>query len=84
MKINWKLRIKNKATLIALITTTIGLIYSILSTFGVTPTIEQSQLVEWISILIGILATLGILVDPTTSGTSDSKQALNYDEPKED
>ncbi|WP_420911006.1 phage holin [Lysinibacillus fusiformis] len=27
---------------------------------------------------------LGIIIDPTTKGTSDSEQALNYDKPKGD
>ena len=82
MKIKWKLRLQNKATLIALSTAIIAFIYQILGLIGITPSISESQIVECAGMLINILAMLGIVIDPTTAGVNDRAQALKYDEPK--
>jgi phi LC3 family holin len=80
--INWKLRFKNKTTLIAMIGVVITFVYQMLSLFGVTPKISQDTVVQLVSLIINVLVTLGIVVDPTTHGISDSEQALNYQVPK--
>lgn len=80
--INWKLRFKNKTTLIAMIGAVITFVYQILSLLGVTPKISQDTVVQLVSLIINVLVALGIVVDPTTSGISDSEQALNYQVPK--
>ncbi len=82
--INWKLRLKNKTTLITLATTIIAAVYSILATFGVTPSITQEQTLNLIIAAISLLVSVGVVTDPTTAGVSDSKQALSYEEPKVD
>lgn len=82
--INWKLRFKNKTTLITLATAIVALVYQILGVFGVTPSISESNVIEGIGLIINALAVVGIVIDPTTEGTSDSKQALTYEEPKRD
>ena len=84
MKINWKVRVKNPYFWI-------GLVGVILTAMGVSPEMFTSwsavgnQLFEFISnpFMIGsvIVAVLGVLVDPTTTGISDSTRALSYDEP---
>ena len=84
MKIKWKLRLQNKATLIALVTAVIAFVYQILGFAGVVPPISESQIVECAGMLINILAMLGIVTDPTTAGVSDSEQALTYSEPKKE
>lgn len=80
--INWKLRFKNKTTLIAMIGTGITFVYQMLSLLGVTPKISQDTVVQLVSLIINVLVALGIVVDPTTHGISDSEQALNYQVPK--
>lgn len=80
--INWKLRFKNKTTLVAMAGAVATFIYQMLALLGVTPKISQDMLVQLISLLINVLVALGIVVDPTTSGISDSEQALTYKEPK--
>lgn len=80
--INWKLRFKNKTTLIAMIGVVITFVYQMLSLFGVTPKISQDTVVQLVSLIINVLVALGIVVDPTTHGISDSEQALNYQVPK--
>lgn len=82
MKINWKLRLQNKTTLVALVVLCVAFIYQILGFFNVVPAISQDEVVSAISVLIKILCLLGIVVDPTTDGISDSEQALTYEVPR--
>lgn len=75
--INFKLRLKNKATLAALISA----VFLMLQQLGLhIPTNIQ----EGINTLVGILVILGIVTDPTTEGIADSERALNYDVPFND
>ena len=86
MGINWKVRLKNKTFWLAIIPAVLLLVQQIVGLFGVvidfTPL--QNQLVTIIGPVFSILAILGIIVDPTTKGISDSKQVLTYTEPKGD
>lgn len=81
--INWKLRFKNKVTLTALIAAVVGFIYTLLTIFGITPRVEQDSIMQLASLVIMLLCSLGVVVDPTTAGVTDSKQALGYTVPKE-
>ena len=80
MNINWKLRLKNKATLISLITLTLAFVYSVLGLFGIVPSIGKDELQQTLVMLVELLAGLGIIVDPTTEGIGDSEQALEREE----
>lgn len=72
--INFKLRLKNKATLVALISA----VFLMLQQFGLhIPTNIQ----EGLNTFVGILVILGIVTDPTTKGIADSERALTYIEP---
>lgn len=82
MKINWKLRLQNKTTLVTLIALCVTFVYQILGLFGVVPKVAQDEMVNTIGLLINILVVLGVVVDPTTAGVSDSTNALTYDAPK--
>lgn len=84
MGINWKLRIKNKTTLVAILSAVIGLIYQILVVFGIIAPISEEMLYKALGMAINLLVMLGIVVDPTTSGVSDSEKALEYSEPRKD
>ena len=78
MQINWKARFKNKAFIITFITLIISFVYQMLSLFEVVPAISEEVLVNVITIIINILATLGVVLDPTTNGISDSDRAMTY------
>ena len=82
MKINWKLRLKNKTTLSTLVALTVAFVYQVLALFGITPTVSEDNVINAAAMLLNILAALGTIVDPTTKGPSDSQQALTYQEPK--
>lgn len=78
MKINWKARLKNPTFLITFFTLVIAFVYQILGLFGVVPAVSEASIVNGITIAINLLATLGVLVDPTTKGVNDSERALTY------
>lgn len=82
MKINWVLRFKNKQTLAALAATVIGAAYQVLGILGVVAPISQELLIQLVGIILTVLAGIGVVVDPTTKGASDSKRAISYSEPR--
>lgn len=90
MKINWKIRFKNRTWLTGFISQTVIVLQAIvamLAGFDVLPfNIEQFD--TWTAtVLIGINAVLvyfsflGIIVDPTTAALNDSAKALSRDKP---
>ena len=81
---NWKLRLQNKTTLIALIAAAISLVYQILGICGVVPRVSEDTIMTVAGTLINALCLLGIVVDPTTKGIADSERALNYEKPADD
>lgn len=84
MKINWKVRLKNKNFWITFIPAVLLLIQAILAIFGVTIDIGDigNKLLVFVDAVFVVLALLGIVTDPTTKGVSDSERALDYTEPK--
>ena len=82
MNINWVLRFKNKPVLVALVAAVVAFVYQILGLFGVTPSVSEDTIINVVGLLINILVMLGIVVDPTTKGASDSIMSLEYDEPR--
>lgn len=83
--INWLVRIKNKSFWIALIPAVLLLIQVVAAVFGITLDLGDlgNKLLAVVNAVFSILTILGIVVDPTTSGITDSEQALTYTEPKE-
>lgn len=81
MKINWTLRLQNKATLAALAATVLAFAYQLCGIFGIVPPVSQDSLMQLVGVVLNILVALGVVTDPTTSGLSDSARALGYDEP---
>nr|DAI72991.1 MAG TPA: holin [Caudoviricetes sp.] len=84
MKINWKVRIKNKMFWLALIPALLLLVQVVAAVFGYELQIEAigDKLTAVINALFAVLAILGVVTDPTTAGVSDSKQAMEYEKPK--
>ena len=78
MKINLKARLKNKTFLISTAVLTVSLIYKILSLFDIVPTVSESEIAEVITMAVDVLALMGVIVDPTTKGISDSDRAMTY------
>lgn len=82
LKINWKLRFGNRVTLTAVVLAVIALVYQILGIMKVVPAVSETQIVQIAGMVINLLVLLGVITDPTTSGVSDSTNALTYVEPK--
>lgn len=83
MRINWKVRIQHKQFWVSLIALLIVLANQIAGIFNVDITVYNGQVTSISETILSILALLGIIIDPTTSGVSDSEQALNYDKLKD-
>lgn len=75
--INWKLRFKNKATLIAIASTVILLAQQL--DLKLPDNIE-----DVVNTVLTLLVLLGVVNDPTTAGVGDSAEALTYTEPKKE
>lgn len=86
MKINWKVRVKNRAFWIAIIPALALLGKQVLELFGVNVdfTNVSKELLGIIETVFVILAIVGVITDPTTKGISDSERALGYSEPNND
>lgn len=82
MLINWKLRLKNKITLTSLVALLVAIFYQVLNMVGIIPSIEQQAVLDLLCRCIDVLALVGIVVDPTTAGASDSSLAMSYEEPR--
>lgn len=82
--INWKIRFQNGAFLIAFIGGAVSFVYTVLGLFDIVPSITQNNATDMVAAAVQILVMLGIVTDPTTSGVTDSDQALSYTTPKED
>lgn len=76
--LNWKLRLKNKTTLIALIGALAALVYQVLGAFGIAPGISENTVLEIAGLAVNALCLLGIVADPTTEGVRDSERAMQY------
>ena len=73
--INWKLRFKNKATLLAIASTVILLAQQL----GLK---LPDNIADVVNTFLTLLVLLGVVNDPTTAGVGDSGQAMDYAEPR--
>ncbi len=69
--INWKLRLQNKATVVALCSAALTFVYTVLGLFGVVPSVTQTTAGDFVMAALNVLTALGVLVDPTTPGVTD-------------
>lgn len=82
MKINWKVRMKNKTFVVTFIAAVVAFVYQMAGIVGWVPPVTQDMVGQLIGAVLNVLVAVGILVDPTTKGAADSEQALMYQEPK--
>lgn len=86
MKINWKVRIRNKNFWLALIPAILLLVQVVAAPFGYKWDfgVLNQQLAAIINAVFALLSILGVVNDPTTAGSSDSAQALTYEKPRKE
>lgn len=84
--INWKLRIKSKMFWLSVLPALALAVQAILAVFGVEYDFSElvDKLIVVVNTVFALLVILGIVVDPTTDGITDSQQALTYTERKSD
>lgn len=83
MNINWKVRFQNKVWVASVVALLVAFIYDGLALLGIAPSVDQNSVLALAETLLKVLVALGVLVDPTTAGVSDSTQAMTYLKPKE-
>ena len=82
--INWRVRLKNKNFWITFIPAMLMLVQVVLSIFGYSFEVEkvQGKLLDLVDAVFTVLVIVGVINDPTTVGLSDSKDAMEYSQPK--
>ena len=81
MKINWKVRFKNKTWLTTFISLIVGFVFNMLKLFDIVPVVTENIIMNIVGEILTFLGLIGILVDPTTAGLGDSNRAMSYEEP---
>ena len=81
MKINWKVRLRNKTWLAALIALVVSFFYDQLAMWVIVPAVDEAWVMSLVQTILTVLAMLGVVIDPTTQGVADSDRAMLYDEP---
>lgn len=84
MKLNWKVRFKNKVWLTCFFSAILTFIYTILGMFDIYPEITKNDIGEIINSMLMFLSLTGVIVDPTTAGVNDSNRAMGYEVPYSD
>lgn len=84
MKINWKVRLKNKMFWLAMVPAFLLVAQIVAGWFGyeLAADLIGAEAAKFINSVFAVLVLLGVVVDPTTDGVEDSAQALRYQEPK--
>ena len=87
MKMNLKVRVKNPWFWIGLggvILTAMGISPETLTSWGAVYVALENLLGNPFMLFSVLIAVLGVFIDPTTNGVTDSEQALTYTTPKKD
>ena len=78
MKINWKVRLRNKTWLASVLALMVSFAYDLLAMLDVVPPLSEDWLLSLVQTLLTLLTALGVVIDPTTDGAADSDRAMTY------
>ena len=81
---NFILRLKNKATLTAIVGAILLFIKQITEAFGIDLSAQIEQISGLVGAVITLLVGLGVVVDPTSKGVKDSGIAQTYSKPRDE
>ena len=81
---NFILRLKNKATLTAIVGAIFLFIKQITEAFGVDLSAQIEQVSGLVGAVITLLVGLGVVVDPTSKGVKDSGITKTYTKPRDE
>ncbi|MCR6523918.1 Holin [Lysinibacillus capsici] len=83
MRINWKVRLQHIPFLLGLFSLLLLLAQQVAQIFGYDFTgVMSEQISSILNTVLSIFVLMGVIVDPTTRGTSDSERALMYRRPR--
>ena len=82
MRINWRVRFKNKTWLVSFLTVILAFVYQVLGMFGIVPAVTQDMAAQLAMAVINVLGAVGVVIDPTTAGAGDSDRAMTYGKPE--
>ena len=80
MKINWKVRLRNKTWLASVLALIVSFVYDLLAMVEFVPPLSEDWLLSLMQTLLTLLTALGVVIDPTTDGAADSAPAIPADE----
>lgn len=78
MKINWKIRLRNKTWLASAMALIVSFLYDLLAMLDFVPPLSEDWLLSLLQTILTLLTALGVVIDPTTDGAEDSDRAMNY------
>ena len=78
MKINWKVRLRNKTWLASVLALIVSFAYDLLAMVDVVPPLSEDWLMSLLQTILTLLTALGVVIDPTTDGAADSDRAMGY------
>ncbi len=78
MKINWKVRLRNKTWLASAIALVISFLYDLLEMLELVPPLSEDWVLSLCQTILTLLTALGVVIDPTTAGAADSDRAMKY------
>ena len=86
MKINWVVRLKNKAFWLSIIPAVLLLIQAVAAVVGFQIDFGDisEKLITVVNAVFVVLSILGIVTDPTTDGIGDSTRAMTYTTPNKE
>ena len=78
MKINWKVRLRNKTWLTSVLALIVSFVYDLLAMLEYVPPLSEDWLLSLFQTVLTLLTALGVVIDPTTDGAVDSDRAMTY------
>jgi len=78
MRINWKVRLRNKTWLASVFALAVSFGYDLLAMLEVIPPLSEDWLLSLFQTVLTLLTALGVVIDPTTDGAADSDRAMTY------
>ena len=78
MKINWKVRLRNKTWLASVLALAVSFVYDLLAMLDIIPPLSEDWLLSLVQTLLALLTALGVVIAPTPDGAADSDRAMTY------
>lgn len=78
MKINWKVRFRNKVWLTTMAAAVCAFVFDMLAMLDIASAVTEDAVMQCVTAALTLLGMLGVVIDPTTDGAQDSDRAMEY------